>query len=173
MSSAVHTTGPIMYAQMHIVPYDTPHSCAAIPTTAIHRLHNSSKLFATFSISISAKIIMVAYFDVLPLYTIGIRSVNGFLSIFYASSGAYLSRAYGIIQTLSTVFCIIFIRGGEKVFVRQKTSPPGSCPDDDAKVCGVCELYVRTSSYLAVISARVRTILSCNPVGLRTISCEL
>lgn len=67
---------------------------------------------------------MVAYFDVLPLYTIGIRSVNGFLSIFYASSGAYLSRAYGIIQTLSTVFCIIFIRGG-KVFVRQKNIATG------------------------------------------------
>lgn len=172
MSSAVHTTGPIMYAQMHIVPYDTPHSCAAIPTTAIHRLHNSSKRFATFSISILAKIIMVAYFDVLPLYTLGMRSVNGFLSIFYASSGAYLPRAYSIIQTLSTVSCIIFIRG-ERFLLDKKTSPPGSCPDDDAKVCGVCELYVRTSSYLAVISARVRTILSCNPVGLRTISCEL
>lgn len=69
---------------------------------------------------------MVAYFDVLPLYTLGVRSVNGFLSIFYASSGAYLSRAYGIIQTLSTVFCIIFIRGGgKKVFVRQKNIATG------------------------------------------------
>lgn len=73
MSSAVHITGPIIYAQMHIVPYDTPHSCAAIPTVAIHRLQNSSKPFATFSINISAKIIMVVLsFDVLPLYTSGV-----------------------------------------------------------------------------------------------------
>lgn len=69
---------------------------------------------------------MLYFFDVLPLYTLGVRSVNGFLSIFYASSGAYLSRAYGIIQTLSTVYRIVFIY--KAVLVRQQNIATGTVP---------------------------------------------
>lgn len=37
---------------------------------------------------------MVAYFDVLPLYTLGMRSVNEFLSKFYTSFGYTFSGVY-------------------------------------------------------------------------------
>lgn len=108
MSSAVHITGPIIYAQMHIVPYDTPHSCAAIPTVAIHRLQNSSKPFATFSINISAKIIMVVlFFNVLPLYTSGVRSVNVFW-VFFTQLHSILSSTQKY-HTLSRRFMWLLI----------------------------------------------------------------
>lgn len=52
---------------------------------------------------------MVAYFDVLPLYTLGMRSVNEFLGKNYTSFGYTFPVFTSIVQTLSTVYRIVFI----------------------------------------------------------------
>lgn len=69
---------------------------------------------------------MVAYFDVLPLYTLGMRSVNEFLSKNYTSFGYTFPVFASIVQTLSTVYRIVFIY--KAVLVRQKNIATGTVP---------------------------------------------
>lgn len=69
---------------------------------------------------------MVAYFDVLPLYTLGMRSVNEFLSKIYTSFGYTFPVFTSIVQTLSTVYRIVFIY--KAVLVRQKNIATGTVP---------------------------------------------
>lgn len=99
---------------------------------------------------------MVAYFDVLPLYTLGMRSVNDFLGKNYTSFGYTFPVFTSIVQTLSTVYRIVFIY--KAVLVRQKKHRHRACPDDDAKLWSGCELYVRMlyrSLYRATILSSV------------------